>query len=508
MYSMPPLPPLQWKSALAVLLALVVLAAGCQGTLPPPEPPPFQGTTLRVACPPELGELIRTQSSAWQARQEAVVEVVPYRADRGPDSITSADVWVVPVADLARWAAADRLVSLPAEFTARGQAFEWSGLLPAYRQQLLLWQHQPFAVPLLGEAPMCVYRADLYADAGAQADYRTFQRDRNRAARVKELRAPATWDDFALQAEFFARRGSKPAPSLPPLPADEAGLDRLFYTVAAPHARRAVPPDQPVGPDHRAEVFAFHYDLDSGKPRIATPGFVAALQLLQRLQPCRPAGSSTQPARALLEGQAVLGLVEASDLAVLQADPKMRDRFGVCEVPGAGRYFTPRGAPVVLPDTSNRVPYLGGAGWLACVPRSASQEEAALDLLADLAGPARSGQRALEPRWSGPTREEQVRRENWGSFGLDRARSRALREALGRTLLLQDLKNPAYCLRTPDQAAHRAALVAGVRQALEKKRDAKEALEQISRAWEALDAKKGQAATLEQYRLSLDLLGK
>jgi ABC-type glycerol-3-phosphate transport system substrate-binding protein len=498
----------QRKSTL--LLGMVLIAAGCRGALPPPGPPPYQGAKLRVACPSGLAELVRGQAAVWQARQEAVVEAVEYDPARGPDSVPGADIWLVAPAELARWAAAGRVVPLPEWFTGRGRPFEWGMLLPAYREQLLLWEHKPFAVPLVGEAPVCVYRHDLYHDPGWQERYRAFQRDQ-KAEVVRELRAPATWEEFALQAEFFAKHhpSGKAGPSLPALPADEAALDRLFYTVAAPYARQAVPQDRPVGPDHQADVFAFHYDLATGKPRIATPGFVAALDLLKRLQPCRPAAGGARPETALLDGQAVLGVVEAAWLMKFQQKPELRDRFGVCVVPGAGRYFTSKGRQVVLKDSGNRMPYLGGAGWLACVPKSPSQQEAALDLLADLAGPARSAQAALEPRWGGgPVRSDQVQRESWGSFNLDRARSEALREALARTLLQHDLKNPVYCLRTPDQASHRAALVKGLRAALPGKRGAKETLAEVSRAWEELDARKGKAATLEQYKISLDLLGK
>ncbi len=65
----------------------------------------------------------------------------------------------------------------------------------------------------------------------------------------------------------------------------------------------------------------------------------------------------------------------------------------------------------------NRVPYLGGAGWLAAVPAAAANPSAAYDLLADLCGPARSMQIVLDPRvGGGPVRTEQVLRERWDSY--------------------------------------------------------------------------------------------
>jgi hypothetical protein len=73
-------------------------------------------------------------------------------------------------------------------------------------------------------------------------------------------------------------------------------------------------------------------------------------------------------------------------------------------------------------------------------------------------------------------------------------------------LLRHRLKNPVVCLRTPDQAGHRAALVAALRAALAGKEGA--ALAGVARRWEELDRKRGGKRHLEEYRLSLGLLGK
>src|SRR5205823_2906939 len=116
--------------------------------------------------------------------------------------------------------------------------------------------------------------------------------------------------------------------------------DRLFYTVAVSYARRAISTEEEAGMAHRDEVFSFHYDLTTGKPRIATPGFVEALRLLQRLRACRPEQPADRPEEAFRDGRAVLCLADASALPAFQKDPGLRDKFGICRVPGAGHYFT------------------------------------------------------------------------------------------------------------------------------------------------------------------------
>ena len=200
--------------------------------------------------------------------------------------------------------------------------------------------------------------------------------------------------------------------------------------------------------------------------------------------------------------------VEASWLADLQKDPQTRDRFGVCPVPGSDRYFAPRGKePTLLEDGSNRVPYLGSGGWLAVVPRGSAHPEAAFALLAHLSGPETSNEIVLEPRWGGgPVRAPQLNRQRWDAFDLRPGPTSALREALLETLLHRGVKNPALVLRIPEQASHRAALVAKLRPALAAGGDAEATLKEAARLWSELDQAKGPAAMKAEYRLSVGLL--
>jgi ABC-type glycerol-3-phosphate transport system substrate-binding protein len=264
--------------------------------------------------------------------------------------------------------------------------------------------------------------------------------------------------------------------------------------------------DEDRGKDHQDEVFSFHYDLQSGAPRIDQPGFVYALTLLQRLQPYRPAGTSATPAEAFRDGRAVLCLTDASWLPVFQQKPDLRDKFGICRMPGGGCYFDYR-TGTRHPAASNRVPYLGSSGWLALVPGTAPHAEAAFALLADLSGPERSAQVSLEPRWGGgPLRDDQLNRERWDAFDLDGTRTAALKETLQQTLLHRQMKNPVLCLRIPDQAAHRAALVKEVRAALAGQATPEQALKAAARRWSDLDRARGMEAHRADYRISLGLL--
>jgi hypothetical protein len=290
------------------------------------------------------------------------------------------------------------------------------------------------------------------------------------------------------------------------LPADDRALDRDFYTVAAAFARRAVSHEEAPGIGDPDEIFSFHYDLNTGQPRIAGPGFRHALCLLQRLQKCRPAGTALAPEWEFLAGRAALCWVEAPWLAYFQREPALRDKVGVCRVPGAGHYYdftTGRSRTVSEP---NRVPYLGGAGWLAAVPGGAKNAQAAFDLLAELTGPGTGSQAVLEPRWGGgPVRDSQLRRDRWDSYDLDGPATLKLKEALEEELRFRLLKNPVVCLRTPNEAPHRAALDRAMRQALTSGADPAAVLEKVARSWSELDRAQGLEAHRADYRYSLGL---
>jgi ABC-type glycerol-3-phosphate transport system substrate-binding protein len=489
---------------LAPLFA-ALLAAGCRQEAVPTAPArPHQGVTLRVACPGDpAAAVVQTYARGWAARAGVQVEVLRYDRPAGPQAVEAADVWVLRPAELPHWAAAGRLLPVPPQYAAREGPFAWRDLLPLYREQLLLWDRAAVGLPLLGEAPVCCYRTDLLEDGAHR-----------RAFRQKngwELSPPRTWEEFAAVAEYFREHGpgGKAGPSLPPVPADEGGLDRLFYTVAAGFARRAIPADEETA-GRAAETFSFHYDVNTGRPRIDAPGFVYALRLLQRLQKCRPAASAA-PAEAFRDGKAVLCVTDASWLPAFQKGA-VRDKFSVCPMPGGGRYFDfAGGGEVAVWDAkqrgANRVPYLGAGGWLAVVPRGSANAEAAFALLAHLSGPQTSGEIVLEPRWGGPVRAPQLNRQRWDAFDLGPAQTSALREALGETLLHRGTKNPALVLRIPEQASHRAALVARLRPALAGG-GADAALKEAARRWSELDQAKGPEAMRAEYRLSVGLLAR
>jgi multiple sugar transport system substrate-binding protein len=474
--------------------AILLLVAGCTRTEPVAEPKPrFEGVGLRVACPAGTPATVLEQyGTPWARREGCSLKVTKYDAD--PAGVAGADVWVVRPCELPRWAAAGRLQPVPEELRSR-ESYGWLNLLPLYRDKLGVWDRVGYGLPLLGEGPVCFYRADLLGDAD--------NLDAFAAATKRKLGPPATWEDYAAIAEFFhGRQGFGPGDAtLPPLPADDEELDREFYWVAATVARRALSEGEAAGGER--EVFSFHYDLATGAPRVDTPGFVHALQLQQRLQALRPAGADVEPPAAFARGEAVLCVADAFWIARFQKSA-VRGKFGVCRLPGSGTVYSYSGDQTTAVTGGNFVPYLGAGGWLAVVPRDAPHPEAAWGLLEELSGPEISRQIVIEPAWGGGVcRRDQFAPRDLLSFGLDQAQTSTLAESLRRTLAHLGVKNPVVRLRTPDEAPHRKAMTEEVRAALLKGGDAKKALERAAQRWRELD--RDRDTRLADYYLSLSL---
>jgi multiple sugar transport system substrate-binding protein len=486
--------PMQHKRGMRVVLFLSLLACitGCPSASSDglKTPPTFQGVSLTVACPDEKTQkLLTTYSPNWASRQEARVQTVVYDLSGVPPD---ADVWVIPAVNLPRLAKGGLLRTLP-DVSSGDRNSSWMDLLPLYREQLVLWDQQRYGFPLLGEGLVCCYRSDLFADA--------------------KLAPPQTWEQFADAAEHFRTRGpdGQPTPSLPPLAADDDGLEREFYTIAACYAKRAVVEGTSLDTQKREEVYSFHYDLQSGKPRINTPGFVYALKVMrERLQACRPTGASADPAAAFREGRAVLCLTDAGQIPSFQKEKALADKFSVCRLPGAGvgfDYLTGDKMPTKEP---NRMPYLGSSSYLTVVPKSAAAPDAAFALAEELCSREMSRQIVIEPaKWGGgPIRLTQLEDSRaWEVYDLDAARTTALRDALRQTLQHTEVLNPALRLRTPDQEAHGKILVRAVRAVLEGKDEPQAALDAVAKQWVELDAK-DPAAHLAEYRISLGLLAR
>ena len=145
-------------------------------------------------------------------------------------------MWIIRPVDLARFASAKQLLPLPEAYTASNGPYQWDKLLPLYGEKLTVWERIKYAMPLLGEAPLCFYRSDLFNAADHQNAYQTLH--------GRKLAAPATWQEFEAIVSFFKGRAGLAQATLAPLPATDeellretlATMDR-YSTLAAQQMR-------------------------------------------------------------------------------------------------------------------------------------------------------------------------------------------------------------------------------------------------------------------------------
>lgn len=471
-----------WKFLTPVLFVAVAMAGGSLGcrkpkaSIPPRPEPRWPGATIRIACAPGPARRVFEQHGrVWARDNGAKLELL------AADDET-ADIVVFAPPDLAALVEAGRLRPLP-------DASETAAYLPMYRSRLLHWDGKAYALPLLGDWFVCVYRNDVFSDGQIKTAYRSKHNS--------ELAPPVTWDEFVTQAAFFAAQRGKP--SLPPIPKEDDRLDRLLGAVAAPFAVRAETGAQKSGTatnPNRLAAFSFQYDVETGLPRVASEGYVEALKQVLAMQP--HFALTTDTVAALRGDQAVLGIVSLSELAELKGSGP----WGIVRPPGSRRVFAPGTAPEGF---VNLVPYVGLGGALAGVSTKSTCAEAAFDLLTDLSGEKTSLEIVHDPSFgAGPFRDSHLSKQasGWFAYGLDDASTLRLREVL-REMADPRIDNPGISLRTPNQAAHRAALIAAVRKCLVDKSDPAAALSSVDRRWRELDGDPARARASLRKSLGL-----
>jgi ABC-type glycerol-3-phosphate transport system substrate-binding protein len=468
------------RAGLPVLFigASVVATLGClerPTTIDVPPPRPFAGTVLTVAvADPADRDLAHLLGRSWAARNGAEVRVVETPFDG------TADVGLIPPADLPMWAEADRLIDVPAERKSPTDSYRWDDVLRPYAIRLTTWGDRTYALPILGEGMVLVYRKDAFDG-----------KDGRPAA------PPATWDDLAALA---------PKMGLPPLPATADRLLAEFFVAAAAYDRPAV---GRLGATEmlreREAFFAFQFDPKTGDPRLDVRAFAHVADLFQQMQPHR----SRQPeaAAAFRTGEAKVGVLTLAELG--RVGPDAAEGLGIAPLPGARFTFDPSGnrRPTER-ELVNRVPYLGWGGRVGVVSTSSSARAAAWDFLAEAGMPDRGALELLaNPRWgAGPFRTSQLdarSRSRWYGYGLNATETERLTTALGDNLGL-GIENYRIRLRTPNRADLDAALDAHLRALLTGKgMKPSDAMAKANADWKAIIDRQPREAWLKVARKSL-----
>lgn len=437
------------------LVALIFLpfgmGAGCierPTTIDPVPPRPYEGVTLRLAASDPADRTFMSQlARGWAVRSGADVRVVEEPWDG------SADVGLIPVADLGRWAESGQLAAPPADLKLATNSYRWDDLFPAYGNRLTTWGERTYALPVIGEGMVLVYRKDLFDGKDG-----------------RPTSPPADW------AELLNYRQSLGERYLPPLPTDPDRLAAEFFTAAACYDRQAV--GRVTAEDlirDGGRFFAFQFDVMTGEsrdvtigdPRLTAPAFQHTARLFQAMSSLRC--KARDVAESFKSGDAKVGVLSLAELA--RVGPDVSDKLGVAPLPGARSVFDAAGElKENQQQTVNRIPYVGWGGRLGVVSARCANPSAAWELLTEMGMPDRAALDLIaDSRWgAGPYRISQLEsraRPRWFAYGLSAAETDRLTAALHDNLG-RGVQNYRIHLRTPNRRELDAALVEELRKAV------------------------------------------
>ena len=360
-------------------IACAGVLAGCSDpdrSSSSPSKPSFPGVKLTVGVmgDPAILAGLSAERGEWVASRggEITIQEQPVPA---PDHLSDVDLLIFPGQELGTLVDADALETIPNEVVlpvrapddeARGtgnpgaqdeepaDAFQYTDIAPAFREQVSKYGSDRMALPLGGSALVLVYRRDAFS--------RQANRDAALAAGIT-LEPPATWAQLDALARFFQGRdwngdGSSDHGIAAVLGQDREGLgDSTFLARAASLGQ------------HR-DQFSFLVDADSMAPRIDTPPFLEALRGVIAWKPWGPPGMEAFDAAAAREafrGGKVAMLIDRAERAASWSNGHP---IGVAPLPGSERVYEPLRHQWETPSSRNAPSYLPhGGGWLVGVRR-------------------------------------------------------------------------------------------------------------------------------------------
>ncbi len=474
----------------AVLFPLLTCLAGCGGcgkeqaenAEGEPLKIPFAGKTLDVAVPAGLSlptdwELpVNEWSDLTQADCRLHEYSVPedstafaqvlkkgtFTADSRPQVV------LIPWSALPELAAEDGLDEISSELQAPEQ-LDWLDIFQGLRTRAASVSRKPMLVPISCPTLVCYYRQDLLEKAG--------------------LAPPKTWSEYQNLLDTLGDW----APGLSAVePWGESFRASLFLARSAAVAKH---PDQ----------FSFCFNLSTGDPLIANPGFVESLKLAKAALAKMPKKVKTYtPAdcrREILEGRAAIAIAyEANRDSTLHRGEDLQ--IGIGQLPGSTRVYNTSIDEWVDYNESkiHRVTYTGFAGWafgvsagLETITNRAAWEFVrymAVDQLpssypAEVVSLCRDSQAKNPSQWTG-NQLTTVESEQYAS---------TVAEALRHDQLVMEL--PVI-----SQSQFRAALTQGLTKAIAEDADEAKILEAVAQEWREIEKKLGKDNVAKSYQRS------
>ncbi len=491
-------------------LAGVLALAGCDtGSTPAtPQGPKFAGTSVTVGVigDPALVASVQANRGEWAARAGAEIVLVDKPVEPKDLEGQNVDVVVfdgerlgdlIDIRALAPWAeaafkppASPSDAPAPADGTPDPAAdpFNFNDILTPYRDIVIRYGEDRYALPLGGSAMVLVYRR------------RAFEDPKNvEAAKAAglTLAPPKTWAELDALAKFFQGRDwdgdGKP----------ESGI-ALAWGEDAEGAGDATFLARATSEGQHRDQYSLLFDSDHMGPRITSPPFAEALRAIVELRKSGPSGTPAPDIaaarKAFREGEVAL-LIDRAEKAAEWGSPEKASPIALAALPGSPKVFDPARNAWEDLTTPQRPAYLpNGGGWLVGVVSTGKNRDAAVDFAKYLASPETVNRLRAERGFPMlPIRNSQMQAVLDPRLGVE---SRPWEEAVSRTLNSERL---VPGIRVPDARGYRSDLTKGRLDAL-KGTPAEAALKSVADAWSARTKALGQARQTWHYRRSLTKL--
>jgi multiple sugar transport system substrate-binding protein len=349
------------------------------------------------------------------------------------------------------------------------------------------WGKTMVQYPVDGDRHYLKYRTDILDNPQMQARYK---KDTG-----KELRVPATWEEYNEIAKYFSGWDWDGNGKLGYGSAEVAKRDDLMFSAiisrVAPYAKH---PDVKGG---------FFFDIETMKPLVNTPGWVRGLELFVDAQKAFPPGGNNfglgDEIFSFGGGQTLMSYSwDDAFIQAMQPDSRIRNKVAAAPLPGAKEVWNRKTGKWDKFETPNRAPYITW-GWTSAVSKLSKNKDMAFDFLCFFSNEANTTHDLQIGRFGvNPFRNTHFDAKFWiTKLGWDEKTATTYVE----TLRSMDLsKNRVFDLRVPGVGQFMTSLAAGVSKALAGQETPQKALDGVAAEWQQIVDRIGKENVRDAYK--------
>lgn len=375
-------------------------------------------------------------------------------------------------------------------------AVDWEDIIPLYRERIVAWGDQVYALPYDGDSHMLYYRKDL-VDGGEYAG--EFEE-----AYGYPLAEPTTWQEYMDIAQFF--NGKE-------VVLDTEGNEGPIYGTMEAQKRNAqsywVFLSHAAGYGKIPGNPCFFFSCEDMTPQVNNPGWVRALTeyvQIGQYGPPEMVNWDVADTRVYYPSGMSIFNIDWGDVGPISIDPEasvIKGLVGFAPLPGGDQYWDYETGDWVTPESGvNRAPFIAFGGWIIGVAADSDVKEAALDFAAFMAQPEMVKQLAVTGGTGiNPARYSQFEAlDLWVGAGFDEASAQDYLDAV-----LSGINDPnaVLDLRITGSAEYLQTLDVEIARAIAGEVSPQEALDNVAQQWNDITDRLGRDAQLEQYRAAV-----